>query len=278
MKPRACLQVRRQLSAFHDGELPVGDQIAVQAHLRECPACAAEAREMDELGTSLRAGALSVGVPSKVLEGLPSTVVSRLKAEDAESISGRTGRFFEDLHFVWAALGATGATVTCLALICTIFAYAISSPAGSNGNPMRVFIETQMSPRLGDGQLLLPSASPTEGYTPSPVNVAEDDLVLALDAVVTREGKVSKLKLIDDPSRKSKEVTDLLDAISQTRFQPARFAGSPVPVAVNMVWLYASLTVKGKMPEVRVVPRPTTGVRPGPSSSRFVARFGTGLV
>ncbi len=62
MMPRVCWSVRRQLSAFHDGELPVGDQIAVQAHLRECPACAAEARELDELGSCLRTGALSAAV------------------------------------------------------------------------------------------------------------------------------------------------------------------------------------------------------------------------
>ena len=124
MMPRACWQVRRQLSAFHDGELPVGDQIAVQAHLRECPACAAEARELDDLGSCLRAGALSVAVEPGAWEGLPSMVVSRMKAEDAESISGRTGRAFDDLHFVWAALGATGATVACLVLISAICYFA----------------------------------------------------------------------------------------------------------------------------------------------------------
>jgi hypothetical protein len=279
MMPRGCWHVRRQLSAFHDGELPVGEQIAVQAHLRECPACAADAREIDELGRCLRAGALSVGVPSDVWEGLPSAVFSRLKAEDAESISGRTGRIFEDLHFVWAALGATGATVTCLALICTIFAYAISSPAGSNGNPMVVFSDTQMSPRLGDGQLRLPSASPNDGFAATSASAEEEDLVLALSAVFTREGRVSKLKVIDEPGTQRKAALDLLDAISQTRFQPARFAGSPVPVAVNMVWLYASLTVKGKMPGVQVVaPRPSGGRPGGSTSSQRVVPVLSGLV
>ena len=49
----------------------------------------------------------------------------------------------------------------------------------------------------------------------------------------------------------------LLDVMAKTRFQPARYAGSPVPVAVNMVWLYASLTVKGKMPELQLEKRPS---------------------
>jgi hypothetical protein len=254
MMPRVCWQVRRQLSAFHDGELPVGDQIAVQAHLRECPACAAEARELDDLGHGLRTGALSVAVQPDVWEGLPSIVVSRMKAEDAESISGRTGRFFEDLHFVWAALGATGSTVACMALIFTIFYYAIASPAGSNRNPM-----------VPGPTMDLPTAA--QDVFPAAAMLSEDDLVLALDATFTREGRIARLQLIPEPGTRLEKpseaerqaVISLLDAISKARFNPARFSGSPVPVAVNMVWLYASLTVKGKMPEVRVVPRAPRG-------------------
>jgi Putative zinc-finger len=252
MMARACRQVRRQLSAFHDGELPLGDQIAVQAHLRECPACAAESRELDELANCLRTGALSVAAPPDVWEGLPSIVVSRMKAEDAESILGRTGRVFEDLHFVWAALGATGATVACLALIFTIFYYAISSPAGSNRNPM-----------VANARMSLPSASGNDAF-PAATLVSEEDLALALDAVVTREGRIAKLEVIQPggngkgPTKAEQQaVLNLLDVISKARFEPARCAGSPVPVAVNMVWLYASLTVKAKLPELQIQPRPS---------------------
>ncbi len=252
MMARACWAVRRQLSAFHDGELPVGDQIAVQAHLRECLACAAEVRELDDLGVGLRAGATATSVNPDEWQGLPSIVVSRLKAEDAQSISRMTGRFFEDMHFVWAVLGATGATVACLALIFTIFYYAISSPAGSNMNPM-----------VMNAQMNLPRATSNDAF-PAAVWLDEGDLALALDAVVTREGRIAKLEVIQpggDRKGLTKEerqaVLALLDAISKARFQPARYAGSPVPVAVNMVWLYASLTVKAKMPELQVAPRPS---------------------
>jgi hypothetical protein len=41
-------------------------------------------------------------------------------------------------------------------------------------------------------------------------------------------------------------VLSMLDAISRSRLEPARFGGSPV--AVNLVWLLAHTTVKGKMP------------------------------
>ena len=253
MMARGCRHVRRQLSAFHDGELPVGEQIAVQAHLRECPACAAEAREIDDLGSCLRAGVLAASVGPEEWSGLPSMVVSRLKAEDAESFFGRTGRVFEDLHLVWAALGATGATVACLALIFTIFYYAISSPAGSNGNPV-----------MANAGMNLPSASSNDAFPATAALLDKEDLAFALDAVVTREGRIAKLQVIQ-PGGAGKKLSKeemqaavaLLDAISKARFEPARYAGSPVPVAVNMVWLYASLTVKAKMPELQIQPKPS---------------------
>ena len=44
--------------------------------------------------------------------------------------------------------------------------------------------------------------------------------------------------------RHGRQVSSILDAISQTRLQPAELAGSPV--AVNLVWLLAQTTVKPK--------------------------------
>jgi anti-sigma factor RsiW len=61
MIPRRCWAIRRDLSAFQDGELPVKARVAVQEHLRECPACAVEARELRELGDALRAARVTGG-------------------------------------------------------------------------------------------------------------------------------------------------------------------------------------------------------------------------
>ncbi len=182
MMAQACRKIRRRLSAFRDGELPVGEQIAVQAHVRECPACAAEMRELDELGSCLRAGALATEFQPEELEGLPSAVISRMKAEDAESISGRTGRLFEDLHLVWAALGATGATVACVAVIYLISWFAILPPAGYNKNPA-----------VPNAAMNLPSASLNTSF-PSEPPVDEGDLVLLVDAVVSRDGRVDQVR------------------------------------------------------------------------------------
>ena len=40
MNRLSCGGARRRLSAFHDDELPVEEQVAVEAHLRACVDCA----------------------------------------------------------------------------------------------------------------------------------------------------------------------------------------------------------------------------------------------
>jgi hypothetical protein len=82
----------------------------------------------------------------------------------------------------------------------------------------------------------------------------DDNAVLAFSAVVTREGNVSNLELLDSDDRQradalhrdSRELLEILDAASTARFEPARYEG--MPVAVNMVWLLARTTVRAKTP------------------------------
>lgn len=257
MMARSCRCVRRQLSAFHDGELTVPEQIAVEAHLRECRACAAEAHELDTVASVLRMSVSGGESECERLAGLSAGVVSRLKAEQDQSFSGWTGRVFEDLHFVWAALGATGATVACLAVVFGIFYYAtheradslggvlaaMALPAGSDENPLKV-----------DGRVLLPTATDSDAF-PEAALPYEDESVFALAAVLTREGRIKNLELLHAEasrgnvrSRQDEQaIVNLLGSISKARFEPARYAGAPV--AVNMVWLYTQLTVRGKIPD-----------------------------
>jgi hypothetical protein len=54
---------------------------------------------------------------------------------------------------------------------------------------------------------------------------------------------VSDLEVLGN-DRHGSQVSNILDAISQARLQPAELAGSPV--AVNLVWLLAQTTVKPK--------------------------------
>ena len=64
-----------------------------------------------------------------------------------------------------------------------------------------------------------------------------------LAAVVTREGTIAGLELLLASGHDEEVLLSLLEVASAARFEPARFAGSPV--AVNLVWLLAHTTVRG---------------------------------
>lgn len=253
MSPRTCLAVRRRLSAFVDGELAVRDQIRVEAHLRQCPSCGAEADQLRDLGASVRSLFGAVAPDEGRLDGLAANVVSRLAAERDESVPGRLERLFDDMHLLWAALGAAGATVSCVALMVgmcylggiqsrpdslSAVLAAMASP-GSDRNPV--------SPK---GRLQMPSIAFDGNLSPSVADLESgDDRVFALAAAVTREGRISNLELLGSNPGDRAQIVGLLDSIAQTRFVPARYAN--LPVAVNVVWLHAYLTVRGKAPDER---------------------------
>jgi hypothetical protein len=259
MSQKCCTAVRRSLSAFHDGELPVNERITVQNHLQECVSCAAEVRDLAGIGEALRAGAADrIARASADLAGLPASVISRLGAEQSESMAGRLGRLFEDGHVVWAALGATGATVACIAVIVGLFFYAtharpdslaavfsaLSSP-GSNENPVSI-----------DERMLLPRTSGDEAFWAKFGDAeTEEDLVLLMDVLVSKEGQVTGVTLLNaddealraETAARHEAITALSDAILNARLQPAR-AMTGVPLAVNVVWMHAHMTVRAKLP------------------------------
>jgi len=246
------------LAAYYDAELPVETHIAVEAHLRECVACAMEVADLEGLGDMLRTGASRVA--DGMLDGLMPGVVGRMKAEQAESLGGKFDRMFEDLHLVWAALGATCAAVASIALMVGIFYYAASqerpdslaglldamAAPGSNANPVQL-----------SGNMAFPRG--IDATTPM-LPMSEEDAVFTLATVLTREGRIDAVELLDGNSSEGREVLELLDAISTARFEPATFAGSPV--AVRMVWMVAHYTVRGRAPGESRAPgdRPTASI------------------
>lgn len=244
----SCAAVRRRIASYHDGELAVHDQIAVQAHLDGCPPCTAEWQVLAEMGETLRRAAASQALPRGEVDGLAERVASRIAAEEEQSVSAQVRRAFDDMHLVWAGLGAAAATVVCAALLFAIGYFApperadslsgvlsaLASP-GSDRNPIR--IDGRISPPRVSRDAPVPAAL----VSASP---AEEDLVLALAAVVTQEGRVRdpEVLLANHPDRAT--VVRLMNAVVQARFEPARNGGSPV--AVNLVWLLTQTTVRAK--------------------------------
>lgn len=281
MKPLGCAAVRRKLHAFYDRELSIADQIAVSAHLDWCDPCAAALREFEELGSVLRAAAPG-RLPEAVLSGdeaaaLAATVANRVKVEREASLFARVHALFEDMHLVYVGLGAAAASIVCLVVALGMMRFGASerpdslaamvnflAPPGSNENPVVIDARIMM-PRALDGAFSTVNAA-EQGYLG-----ADQDAVYALSAVVTREGTVANLELLDgrggaatsdgrevaSTGGDTKAVEGLLDAVSRARFEPARREG--LPIAVNMVWLVAHTTVRATKQEALPTSRSPVG-------------------
>jgi hypothetical protein len=168
---------------------------------------------------------------------LQTTVVNRLKAEQATSWTAQAREMFEDMHLVYAGAGALIAAVLCVAIMIGLMRF-VPSP-GSNLNPVKVSDHVRMPRALDE----LFAAPPSSG-----------DSAFMLAAVVTREGTVANLELLSPitgqaaapGTDEAKAMEDLLGAVSRARFEPASVGG--LPVAVNMVWLVAHTTVRASQP------------------------------
>ena len=242
-----CTAVRLRLPAFHDRELPVAEQIAVESHVADCPPCTSELRGLRLVGDAVRRA--SAPAPADDWTGLQSGVMSRMRAEEHESWPARAGRMFDDLHLVWIGLAAMVATFLCGAVALSALHFAspdrddslrsmiavISAPAGSDLNPIRADQFLQVPSVPGQGAIEAMLAQP----------VSHEELVLALSAVVTREGRVSSISVLTS-ERSSQELSPILSVLARGRLEPGRLGTSPV--AVNLVWLLAHTTVKAKAP------------------------------
>ena len=242
-----CTAVRRRLPAFYDHELPIADQIAIEAHLSECSLCADELQDLTTIGDAVRLA--SGPAPADDWKGVQSGVIGRMRAEEHESWTACVGRMFDDMHLVWIGLAATAATILCGAVALSALHFAspdrddslrsmialVSAPAGSNMNPIRAdqFLQVPSVPEQGPIQAML--AQP----------ITHDELVLALSAVVTREGRVSSVSVLNNGTH-TREINPILDVLARGHLEPGRLGASPV--AVNLVWLLAHTTVKAKAP------------------------------
>ncbi len=255
-----CRAVQHRLAAFHDRELPIPELIAVESHVQVCPPCARELRVLQDVRRALRDGAAPG--PSDDWTGLQPGVIGRMRAEAHQSWAARATRFFDDLHLVWIGLAATAATFLCGALALSALHYGperrddslaaaiavMTAPTGSNLNPVRP--DERLGPRyspLADyiSMPSVPKEGPMEAMLLTPVS--DEEVMLALSAVVTREGRVSDLSVLARDTDRH-DLKMILAGIAQARLEPAR-AGSD-PIAVSVVWLLTHTTVKAKLPRV----------------------------
>jgi len=239
-----CVDVRDRLEAFHDGELPIDERIAIQNHLGECGSCSATASELAELGSTLRGLAASAGEhqPVETLR-ISAHVMERLKVEESFSMRAQITEWFQDMHLVWAGLGASVATAICIVGSASVLhaanqehphsmarAISVLASPGSNDNPLRLNYE-----------MMAPSA-----VTDAAIEMSEEDAEYALSAVVSREGDVQGVEMINQPADRP-GLNAMLNEAYRMKFAPAIARGDAV--AVSMVWLVANTTVKGRHDE-----------------------------
>ncbi len=239
MKVLTCAAARRRLQAYHDEELSIGEQIEVGAHLEWCEECGdslADLRSIRAVFRSFSPGRAALSHDEAV--SLQASVVTRLRAEHSVSWSARVRAVFEDMHMVYAGLGAGAATVACLMIMLSMMRFATSDRSpGSNQNP--VVVDAIVAPPKALDQSLLTAVS----------HPSAEEAMFTLSAIVTREGRIVNLELHAASGEKpaagsveEKVAETLIGAVSQARFEPARVAG--LPVAVSMVWMLAHTTVR----------------------------------
>lgn len=255
MKALTCAAARRRLHAYCDGELPVSAQIAVGSHLEWCGDCAALEADIRALGAALRASMSGRQALSAEEEAsLQAGAVGRMKAERTLSVATQVREMFEDMRLVYAGVGGAVAATVCVVIILGLMRFA--APA----LPEAFVAASQTIAASSSG---LPPAPPPEPRVqlPRPLGPAfssniTDDSVIMMVAVVTREGTVADLSLLEPgggrssrPAGQTKGLEDLMGALARARFEPARVDG--LPVAMNMVWVVEHTTVRAVPVAVR---------------------------
>lgn len=259
MKVLICDETRPLLQAYHDEELPVSEQIAVGAHLEWCDDCA---RVFGEL--RLLRGLIRVSAPGRHRltpeENLAfqSSVVSRARAEQRLSLSARVREALDDMHLIYASLGAAAATLCCVLIVGGLMHFAtiarpdsLAAIVNLLASPKAAVVDpkapgTNENPVLVDAHMLMPHT--LDQLFLSTASASAED-VFTLSAVITREGRIVNVEwhsnnghALKAGSREAEAVDTLLNAASFARFEPARVSG--LPVAVSMVWLVANTTVR----------------------------------
>jgi len=245
MKPLTCAAARRRLQAFHDQELAVADQIAVSAHLAWCDSCADTLAELAAVGSMLHALAPGRAVLSQVDMGVfTETVVSRVKAEEDASFLARVREAFDDMHLVYAALGAATATAVCIVIMLSMMRFATTDRPDSLAAVMTV-LATPLECESGNDITDASGCRARWAERFARANESdEQEAVFALEAVLLRQGHLANLEALRRARRPAsieerEVIEELLDVVSRSRLDPSLSVRMP-----SAIWLFEQTTVR----------------------------------
>ena len=245
MKPLTCAAARRRLQAYHDRELAVADQIAVSSHLAWCDTCADTLAEVAAVGSMLQTLAPGRAVLSEVdLAVFTETVVSRAQAEEDASLFARIREAFDDMHLVYAGLGAAAATAVCVVIMLSMMRFATTDRPDSLAAVMTV-LATPLECESGNDITDASGCRARWAERFARANESdEQEAVFALEAVVLRQGHLANLDVLRRTRHRAsieelEVIEELLDVVSRSRLDPS--------LSIRMsksIWLFEQTTVR----------------------------------
>jgi hypothetical protein len=178
------------------------------------------------------------------------------------SFGAELREMFQDMHLIYAGAGAAAAAAVCVVVMLSMMRFVTNERPDSLAATLNVlatrFVISERPDSLAEIVDMLATPPPAvETNLPNGVKLPEsaddssffavegDDAVFALSGVMTRDGRVVNLEVLQNASsdaHETKRAEELLGAVARARFEPARVDGAPV--SVNMVWLVAHTTVR----------------------------------
>lgn len=246
MKPFTCAATRRRLQAFHDRELAIPEQIAVGAHLEWCDRCAAALADLRGLRSALQAFAPGRPMLADVDAAVfTESVVSRLKAEENASFVSRVREMFDDMHLVYAGLGAAAASAVCVVIWLGMMRFATTDRPDSLAAVMNV-LATPLECESGNDITDASGCRARWAERSARANESdEQEAVFALEAMLTRQGRLADLEVLRASRRHHATaeelavIEDLLDVVSRARLDPGLTFRLP-----TAIWLLEQTTVR----------------------------------
>jgi hypothetical protein len=249
MKPMTCASARRRLQAFHDGELPVAAQIDVQGHLDWCDACGDWLADVRVVGTALRASAPGRDwLSHEEAASLVTAVISRRKAEEDASLFASVQQMFDDMHLVYAGVGAAVATAACVVIMLGMMWFAPTEHPDASPSASLAAIMALMATPGSANAIATDAASHARGSArfQAANETAAEDAVFELASIVTRGERLINLEHLRTGHKatrdEAKVIDELLESVARTRIDPGS-ADTPAPTD-GMVWLVTSMTVR----------------------------------
>jgi anti-sigma factor RsiW len=156
----SCARVQQKLEALADGELRGAELLMVSRHVEMCDICEALVSSVRATGESLREAATAGVVPMMALAGLADGVVSRVRAEEAQSWSAKLARALDDCHWLLVGVGSMSAALLSVMLVCAMLQVGIPARPDSMAalvtglSPsMDVSAAAELTAREGEGAI-----------------------------------------------------------------------------------------------------------------------------